>query len=516
MRVHFDHLGVLHLGLLAGMLGFLFRDGIVELVEVWLSKPEYSHGFFIPLVSGFMVLQKLDGQSPARVSSSWSGFWLCVVGVVMLSVGQLSAQYLIVQYALLVVLTGLILSCTGRRGLQLLWAPIVLLGFVIPLPSFLFRELSDALQLISSQLGVALIHAAGVSVFLEGNIIDLGTYKLEVVEACSGLRYLFPFASFGFICAYLYRGPWWHRVVLFGSTIPIAIFSNSFRIGAVGLLVEHSGIAAAEGLLHYFEGWVIFMACVGLLIGEMWLLNRSRLAPARFRDVFEIRLPRSMWSGMRALMNARPKPYLISVVLLMVTMGALAFGDGQPKNIPLRTSFVEFPDRIGEWTALRDRLEAPVIQKLGLTDYVLADFENGAGEWVNLYAAYFASQRTGQAAHSPETCIPAGGWRILSFSSPLIAHGDGTTQRVNRVEIEKRGQRQLVYYWFQQRGRHLTNQYWVKAYVVWDAITRDRTDGALVRVTTPLGLSESWSMADQRLARFVAATKGDLVAHIPD
>ncbi len=112
----------------------------------------------------------------------------------------------------------------------------------------------------------------GISVYLEGNVIDLGSYKLEVAEACSGLRYLFPLMSVGAIMAYLINGKAWARVVVFASTIPIAILMNSFRIGVIGVLVDRYGTEQATGILHFFEGWVVFMICLALLTLEAWTL----------------------------------------------------------------------------------------------------------------------------------------------------------------------------------------------------------------------------------------------------
>ena len=113
----------------------------------------------------------------------------------------------------------------------------------------------------------------GIPVYLDGNIIDLGNYQLQVVEACSGLRYLYPLLSVSFLAAYIFEAPRWQRVLLFLSAIPIAIAMNGFRIGLVGILVDRWGTAMAEGALHFFEGWIIFLACGALLLLEMYLMS---------------------------------------------------------------------------------------------------------------------------------------------------------------------------------------------------------------------------------------------------
>src|SRR5581483_3720741 len=146
--------------------------------------------------------------------------------------------------------------------------------FAIPLPYFINAGVSLELQLVSSRLGVAFIRLFDVPVYLEGNLIDLGTYKLQVVEACSGLRYLFPLFSLSFLAAYLFQAPIWQRAVVLFSSIPITIAMNGLRIGIIGVTVDRWGTLLAEGVLHFFEGWVIFVASALLLLAELFLLAR--------------------------------------------------------------------------------------------------------------------------------------------------------------------------------------------------------------------------------------------------
>ena len=158
-------------------------------------------------------------------------------------------------------LIGIVLGIGGYSLLRVAFIPIAFLLFAIPLPYFIDAVLTLRLQLVSSELGVFFIRMFGIPVYLDGNIIDMGNYKLQVVEACSGLRYLYPLLSLSFLAAYLFHAPLWQRGLVFLSSIPIAIGMNGFRIGLVGLLVDRWGTAMAEGVLHFFEGWVVFLAC---------------------------------------------------------------------------------------------------------------------------------------------------------------------------------------------------------------------------------------------------------------
>ena len=237
----------------------------------WWERDEYSHGWMIPVVAIYLLWCKRHILAERAEPGSYKGLILLGLSLFTWLLGELSSIYTIIQYAFFIGLFALALLWVGVKGTLAVWAPIFYLVFMIPLPNFLYFNLSQELQLISSAIGVSVIRLFDISVYLEGNVIDLGTYQLQVVEACSGLRYLFPLMSFGFLISYIYRGPFWQKSLIFLSTIPITVLMNSFRIGVIGVTVEYFGIAAAEGFLHDFEGWIIFMTCLAVLILEIWL-----------------------------------------------------------------------------------------------------------------------------------------------------------------------------------------------------------------------------------------------------
>jgi EpsI family protein len=191
---------------------------------------------------------------------------------------------------------------------------------------------------------------------------------------------------------------------------------------------------------------------------------------------------------------------------------------------PARADFAEFPLAIDDWNGRRQRLEQVYLDTLKLDDYVLADFARAALAGgaaatppVNLYVAYYASQRTGQSAHSPRSCLPGGGWEMHDFGPHAIRGLPGRAAlRVNRVIIQQGNARQLVYYWFQERGRVITNEFLVKWYLFVDALLRNRTDGALARFVTPLAPNETEASADARLEGFAADVLPTLHRYLPD
>ena len=176
------------------------------------------------------------------------------------------------QLGLFLTVVGLVVAWLGERRTAKVWPALVLLFFALPQPAALQVALTAGLQLVSSIGAVAIIQMFGIPVLREGNIIDLGQIQLQVAEACAGLRYLFPLATFAFLCAYLYVGHPVKKAVIFLSSVPITVLMNIVRIAVTGLLVEQYGVGAAEGFFHYFEGWIVFCLCLALLFLEMKLL----------------------------------------------------------------------------------------------------------------------------------------------------------------------------------------------------------------------------------------------------
>ncbi len=508
----------------AAAFAYVFRDGLIYMIERW-DQEEYSHGSLIPIITLFLIWQKKDALAAMGAGTSlvgpagWVGALVVLGGILVGLIGELSTIYLIIQYGFLMTILGIAMSLVGFRGLKLIWAPLLYLVFMVPLPSFLYASLSAELQLVSSELGVAFVRWFNIPVFLEGNVIDLGIYKLQVVEACSGLRYLFPLMSFGYLSAYLYRGPVWHRLVLFLSTIPITIVMNSFRIGVIGVAVDRWGIEMAEGALHFFEGWVIFMACVAILFLEIWLFVRFTGGKRSFTDSFRIELPDRANGWMPKLGGTPTRPWLAAVaVLVLATVGSLMIAQ-RTETVAQRETLETFPMQHDDWFGKGIPLEKEIVEALKLTDYVNVNYAKLDDRMpVNLYAAYYASQRKGEAVHSPRSCIPGGGWQIESVKRQTVSdvtRADGQPLEVNRVIIAKGPVRQVVYYWFAQRGRNLTNEYLVKWYLFWDGMTRNRTDGALVRLVTPVRPNEDTSVADKRLVSLLKTIYPKIGRYIP-
>jgi len=493
-----------------------FWEGTSELINRWDYQEEYSHGYMIPLVTAYFIWQRRNLLKQIDFKPTWVPVGFVFIGLFVSVIGELSALYILIQFSLVLIILSMVWSLMGWNAFRYVLIPLLLLVFAIPLPYFLEATLTAELQLISSQLGVAFIWFFGIPVFLDGNIIDLGSYKLQVVEACSGLRYLYPLLGVGFIAAYLYQVEYWKRVVVFLSTIPITILMNSFRIGVIGILVEYWGSGMAEGFLHYFEGWIIFIACLAILIAEMWLLNKIGRKAGSFRSVFT--LPEDKIVDIDTMNHqTRPlsAPFFANITLVIIALFVVNIIDQREEVIPERKSLVRFPVSIGNWRGKQENLLPSITGFLNLTDYVLNNYYSDTSLPVNLYVAYYESQRKGISPHSPRVCIPGGGWSIFDLKRVSIALEAGNTIPVNRVIIHNWPEKQLVYYWFKQRGRDIANEYWMKWYLLTDSLSKKRTDGSLVRITTPIARNETVAIADERLQGFLSLVNPLLADYVP-
>ncbi|MEM0921591.1 MAG: VPLPA-CTERM-specific exosortase XrtD [Pseudomonadota bacterium] len=489
-----------------------FHEGMAALWVAW-QVPEYSHGPLIPVISGYLFLRQLKTvpghQGP--VVDRWPGVLVLMAALMLGMLGNITQIEKLVGLAIIIWSGGMVLVSFGwARGKQF-WPPVLHLAFMLPLPFFLYWKTSIALQLISSEIGVAVIRLMEIPVFLDGNIIDLGTYKLHVAEACSGLRYLFPVMSFTYIFAVLYQGSYWHKGILLLSAIPIAILMNSLRVGIIGVLVDAYGIEMAEGFMHYFQGWAVFICCILLMVGLARVLQRLAGDRRSLAEVLDVDTS-GLGAQMARVRDIRPSGALIGALGVFALAGALWSPLSQPEAREIdRDPFVLFPERLGGWSShARQELPADITAALRADDYLSAAyFREGARAPVDLFVAWYRNQSTADGIHSPEVCIPAGGWEMSEIEVteiPLTVSGENITVPVNRAIIQKGLSRQLVYYWFDQSGRRMTSDYAAKLYVLWDALETGRTDGALVRLVTPITPSESIASADARLQEMMAET----------
>ena len=504
------------LAALALVFVFAFFNGVENLFKRWGEQQELSHGYFLPAIAGWMLWSRRSTIIASLGKPALIGMAGIATATLVLILSELTVTSLMIfqHFAMILLFASLSLALGGRNVFWIALLPISYLLFMVPPPYWAITVLSQQFQFWSSQLGAWMIGLFGIPVFLSGNVIDMGNYQLQVADACSGLRYLFPFLSLGFLAAYLFKAPLWQRAIVFLSTIPITILMNSLRIALTGVLVENYGVAQAEGLLHFVEGWVVFLFCMLLLFGVISLLARF----SGHKDVFErLELPEieprpstSPWSANLFYRNAA-----LSFIMLAGAGLFIQFGTSNILKVPARERLASLPTEFTGWRSNPQEIDSSVLEVLGADDFIITDLTNPDAERFNLYIAYLDMQRHGHSWHSPRQCIPGGGWQITRHDIVPTTSATGEQFHFNRIIIENRGARQLLYYWYDQRGRRTANEFVMKAFVVFDAIRIRRTDGAMIRIMTPIARSELVESADARLLGFMRELESKLPAYIP-
>ncbi len=262
--------------------GWLYFHILLHLATQWSKDPNFSHGFFVPLFSMFLLWQDRERLSKLPSVPSLWGLAILISALIILVLGVLGAELFLSRVSFLLVIAGLVIFFQGWAFMRAVLFPWAFLLLMIPLPTIIFNQITFPLQLLASKVAAATLPLAGVPVLREGNIINLPAMPLEVAEACSGIRSLLSLTTLAIIYGYLMETRIWVRVFLALASIPIAVAANSFRIIGTGLLVQYWDPDKAQGFFHEFSGWLVFVVSLLMLYSLHQLL---RLHPQNARAV---------------------------------------------------------------------------------------------------------------------------------------------------------------------------------------------------------------------------------------
>jgi exosortase len=244
---------------------WLYWPTILHLVGQWWHDPNFSHGFFVPLFSGFVLWQERDRLARLTPKPSWFGLAILLAAICLLIVGQLGAELFLARFSLLVLLAGVVILFQGWKLFRAVFFPWAFLLLMIPIPAIVFNQITFPLQLLASRVAARTLPLLGVPILREGNVINLPSMALEVAEACSGIRSLMSLVTLAIIYGYLTEKRIWVRWLLAIASVPIAVVANSVRIIGTGLLVQYWDAEKAEGYFHASWGWIIFVISLLLL-----------------------------------------------------------------------------------------------------------------------------------------------------------------------------------------------------------------------------------------------------------
>jgi exosortase len=271
-------------GLILVILALLYRGILRDLAIQWWDDPNYSHGFLVPLFSGFLLWhqrRQLRGLVPRGAGL---GAAVLVVGVLELLLGDFGSENFLMRSSLLVIIAGLILFHLGFQILRAVAFPLGFLIFMIPLPATLFYAITFPLQGFAASQAAGVLELLGIPVLLDGNVIHLSQLSLGVTEACSGIRSLISLLAGAAAWAYLAMPRGWIAVLFVASAIPVTIVANVARVVLTGIIGQQWGVEYASGFFHEFAGWGIYLFAFGCLVGIHALIHSAlRMMSARTR-----------------------------------------------------------------------------------------------------------------------------------------------------------------------------------------------------------------------------------------
>lgn len=461
------------------ILFLMYQKIIPKLVNDWWTDPNYSHGFLIPLISLYLVYQKRIELSSTSVSPSISGVLLILIASLMYVFGQIAGELFTQRLSLIVILVGITLCFGGVQYWKLLWIPILYLIFMIPLPYIVYDSIAFPLKLLATKISTSILHLLKVPIYSEGNILYLPNTTLEVVDACSGIRSLMSIIALSVIISLYTQRTLIRCLILILLSIPIVVFCNILRVTITGLLAILNP-KLATGFFHSFAGEAIFLLGVVMvfLVGIMMRTEKENF-PVISKRGQSAKQTRDLYK--RSLIV----PWLVPVLLLLVFI--ISSFTIRIRSVPLKMPLLRFPEVIDGFTKTQDEfLNEKILKNLGVDNYLMRVYRSQDGYPITLYIGFYEDQKEGAMIHSPKHCYPGSGWNpasseVITLNIPKV----NTNITINEYFLTKGDEKQLVYYWYQSRGRTVANEYKDRLLMVWDSLLKHRSDGALVRISGP-------------------------------
>ncbi|MBI3209655.1 MAG: exosortase/archaeosortase family protein [Candidatus Solibacter usitatus] len=249
----------------AGLLLVCYAPILQALVNQWMNDEDMGHGFFVPAIAGYIVWQRRGELTATSFKSNPLGLLFIFLGACQAIVGSLGAEFFVSRTAFLVSVFGCVLYAGGWKAIRMFAFPLFLLGFMIPIPAIVYNQITFPLQLLASSVAETVLKLCGIPVVRDGNILELPSQKLSVVEACSGIRSLLSLSFLSLVFGYLFDKKVWMKWLLLGLIIPIAIAANASRVTLTGMLSEIN-VEYAQGIYHSLSGWVVFMVALVMLV----------------------------------------------------------------------------------------------------------------------------------------------------------------------------------------------------------------------------------------------------------
>jgi len=485
------------------LIGWLYHSVLYRLVVQWIQDDNFTYCFVVPVFSLFVLWQERQKLKNIESAPSWTGNLLIGLAMLMLTLGEWGVERFTSQLSFLFLLAGLVIVFRGWPLFRAILFPWAFLILMVPLPNLILQRITFPMQMLASKVSTFMLETVHVPVLREGNIIKLAARPLYVAKACSGINSLLSLLTLSIIYGYLMEDRRWVRTVLACAAVPIALADNSFRIFVTALLVQYWNPDKAEGAFHEVQGLLTFIGSLALLFGLHSLINMVwKKTPENELKAMQTREGATRPRG-HGPVSASSLRFLIPALLMLATAVGLE-AHSQNEVSPPRQLLAALPAMIGGWNSTEVPLDDQTLEVLGHGDFLDRDYENAsvAQSEVDLLIAYYPSQKLGDSPHSPEHCLTGAGWIPIQREVVELKSPDGTSFPANRQVVSQGGDRLIVLYWYQAHGRTVTSEYRLKYHLISDSIRMHRSDGALIRLMSPMYKGESAEAAQDRVMQF--------------
>jgi exosortase D (VPLPA-CTERM-specific) len=485
--------------------GLLSYWPVLERLVLRWNSGDDNYCFLVPAIFLYLCWERRESFRFSQATPSGWGLAVLAAGGVVSLVGSLGSVETLEYLGIWLTILGAAVLVYGVRVRRLAF-PFVVLLFIVPLPPFLNQVTTFRLKVWATSTAVLAMRAVGMSVYQAGNTLDVGTSLLEVADACSGLRYVMPMVLLALLVGRSVLGTALRTLLALVLVVPVAVSVNALRVAVVGFLVARGYEGVASGFYHDLAGWLVFVVGTVLLLGLIVFMGKVFRRPAE-----------SVVSGEQLIGHGS-----LCVLLGMACALIIAGGIGvrfvpDMGQIPERRPFSDFPMVVDGWKGERNYFSQEIMDSLWADDYVSATFrKTGLRGEIYLLVPYYRYQASRHTAHAPQSCLLGGGWNQVSAESRSIDVEHGKSITVAGMVMEQGDMRMLSTYFFLQRGRVIASPWLNKVYLMWDAATRRRTDGALVRIEMMVPHDEDTERSRAELDLFVKEVWPVLKEYVPD
>ena len=476
------------------------------IVTVWMTNDDYSYGFIIPVISLYLFWDMRSKLNDLKIKNSWYVLPVLIFFVLLSIYGILGSSGNISRPAIPILIIFFAWFCFGTEAIKRFILPLGFFVFMVPLPAALDRTFGVFLKTVSSKLGGEIIRLSGMSVHVSGNVIDLGVTQLQVVDACSGLRFVFPLLALGVVYAYLFEHVRWKQIFCVVSTVPIAILTNALRVGITGILTYLYGPEMAQGFFHDFSGWLIFMVAFVFLfiLGRFLRLFPPSATISKPEDSNEgvVQFIRTI----QALRRQGGSGTFVISVLLLLAVAILSWNTSALPPVMVRGGISSFPLEFAGWKGRSERVDPEIIERSGAEESFQGFYVSNKNENMSLYVGYRSTAflENENFFHSPTVCLPSSGMKVLGTATHRITDVPFFRDiKVTKMIVERMDTRQLVYFWFQTKDKASYDKNINRFHLALHAIKRDNTHDLFIRPITIISKDESVEDAEARMDKFV-------------